>query len=318
MRIREGPEFHQNKNEGRQFCVSAPTGRGCVPCLLKPAHYNQPRMTINISATSALVLNWTDPETWQTHQAADYMRKLDLADGQPLLDLFSEEENFMHTQTISGRKYFMKSKVFAFLDQLQQQGRKGQVLILAAGIAPMSVEVAARFPSSMVFDVDKYNIREKQNLIGGQPGNIRFCECDITNPAELDKALAREGFRAGEPTIAILEGIIYYLSPADLGNLLNYLCGLNAVVAGEFCLHPDQVNEKTRCFPANVFSMIKEHAKLDFITFHSDETIKELFREAGFASVSLTNLQQIQKQRTGNEHPFILPDMCWIRALFAV
>lgn len=274
-------------------------------------------MNINISATSALVLNWTDRKIWQTHPAAAYMDKLDLSEGQSLLDLFSKDENFMHTQTISCRKFFIRNKVCSFLEELQRQGKRGQVLILAAGLAPMSLEIAARYPSSTVFDVDQYNMPEKQMLIGGQLPNIRFCACDITNVRKLDEALVREGFRSDVPVMTILEGIIYYLTKDALGNLLRYLSRMNSVVVAEFGLIPEQVNEKTRFFLENVFATIKQQAKLDFITFYSDEAMSDLIRCAGFASVTLTNFQTIQKERTGNEYPFAEPDSSWIKAVYA-
>ncbi len=274
-------------------------------------------MQLNISATSALVLNWTDQKTWQTTHAVDYLRKLDLSEGKRLLDLFSEEEHFMHTQTISCRKFYIKSKVFSFLETLQRQGKRGQVLILAAGLAPLSVEIAARFPSSLIVDVDQYNMAEKQRLIDGQLANIRFCACDITDVRKLDKVLVRAGFRSDQPVMTILEGIIYYLKPDALGDLLRYLSGMNSAVVGEFGLAPERVNEKTRFFLENVFATIKQQAKLDFITFYSDEAMSDLSRRAGFASVALTNFQKIQKERTGSEYPFAELDSSWIKAVYA-
>ena len=103
-----------------------------------------------------------------------------------MLERFSEEENFMHTQTVSCRKFFVKKTVCDFLERLQHEGRSGQVVILAAGLAPMSVEIASLFPESTVFDVDLHNMREKQVLLGGRVPNIAFCECDITDVEKLD------------------------------------------------------------------------------------------------------------------------------------
>lgn len=37
-------------------------------------------MAASISATSALVLNWTDPKIWQPPAIAEYMRGMDLSD----------------------------------------------------------------------------------------------------------------------------------------------------------------------------------------------------------------------------------------------
>ena len=49
-------------------------------------------MSVSISATSALVLNWTDDKIWKSALAAEYMRELDLSEGQSLLERFSSRD----------------------------------------------------------------------------------------------------------------------------------------------------------------------------------------------------------------------------------
>jgi len=245
------------------------------------------------------------------------MRNLDLSEGQSLLERFSEEENLMHTQTVSSRKFFVRKTVCGFLERVQREGRSGQVVILAAGLAPMSVEIASLFPASAVFDVDMYNMREKQQLLGDRLPNIAFSECDIADIEKLDSVLAGGGFRKEEPTIAVLEGILYYLSPTALRNVLGYLSKNRATVVGEFGLKPELVNEDTRIHLLDVFAKIQDQVKMDGATFYSDDSISGLLREAGFGSVTLHNFQLIQKERTGAEYPFTSPDSSWIKGFFA-
>jgi O-methyltransferase involved in polyketide biosynthesis len=274
-------------------------------------------MQTSISATSALVLNWTDPALWQTPLAAEYMRGLDLGEGRSLLEQFSGEENFMHTQTVSCRKFFMKKTVCAFLERLLRENRSGQVVILAAGLAPLSAEIASLFPSSAVFDVDIHNMPEKRKLLGSRASNIAFCECDITDIEKLDAALASAGFRKEEPAIAVLEGIIYYLAPAALRNILAYFSGIRAAVVGEFGLKPESVNEATRPHLLSAFKKIQGTVNLESVTFYSDESIAALLRDSGYESATLHNFQPIQKERTGEEFPFVSPDSSWIKAFSA-
>ena len=274
-------------------------------------------MSVSISATSALVLNWTDGKIWKSALAAEYMRELDLSEGQSLLERFSDEENLMHTQTVSCRKFFVRRTVCEFLERLQREGKSGQVVILAAGLAPLSAEIASLFPESAVFDVDLHNMREKQELLGGRASNIAFCECDITDVAKLDATLAAAGFRKGEPTIAVLEGILYYLTPDTLGKILSYLSEFKAAAVGEFGLQPESVNKKTRVHLLSAFAKIQGEVNLDFVTFYSDDAITKLLRNAGFGSVSLHNFQPMQKERTGDDFPFTAPDSSWIRAFRA-
>jgi hypothetical protein len=51
---------------------------------------------MKISATSTLVLNWSDQNLWQRQQTIAYNAQLDLSEGEQLFKLFSEEETFMH------------------------------------------------------------------------------------------------------------------------------------------------------------------------------------------------------------------------------
>jgi len=148
--------------------------------------------------------------------------------------------------------------------------------------------------------------------------NIAFCECDITDIAQLDAALAGAGFRKGEPTIAVLEGILYYITPGALRNVLRYLAENQAIAVGEFGLKPHLVNEVTRVHLLNVFEKIQGQVNLDFVTFYSDESIKGLLQDAGFGSVTLHNFQPMQRERTGDVFPFTSPDSSWIKGFFAV
>src|SRR5260221_8741495 len=103
-----------------------------------------------ISATSALVLYWTLPEIWTTDNARNYFEHLDLSEGKPLYDAFGDLENYMLTQGITNRKYFVRKHILSFLKDCEQDNRNGQVIVLAAGIAPLSAEIATLFPKCTV------------------------------------------------------------------------------------------------------------------------------------------------------------------------
>ena len=272
---------------------------------------------MKISATSTLVLNWTDSNLWQSRETVNYNQKLDLSEGEPLFKLFSEEETFMHTQAVSGRKYFMKKRVLGFLEELRNQGESGQVIILAAGLAPLSVEIASLFPTCRVFDVDKFLMDEKKELINGKPSNIEFIECDITDLTVFRDKLLNHNFQLDKPTIAVMEGIIYYLPTDSFKNILNFLQKNNIVFVGDFCLKPELVNEKTRFYLTDVFRKIKEEVLLDFINFYLAEETTNLLQEAGYKKISVSNMQQIQEERVGEKNPFSEKNSCWVMNIYA-
>ena len=272
---------------------------------------------MKISATSTLVLNWTDQNVWQSAETSAYSSKLDLSEGEPLFKLFSDEETFMHMQAVSGRKYFMKQRITHFLEELETRGESGQVIILAAGLAPLSIEIASLFPSSQVFDVDQYLMSEKKELVKNNPSNIEFIECDITNVSALNENLLNHGFKSDAPTIAVMEGIIYYLSTDSFKNILSFLNNNNMVFAGDFCLKPELVSEKTRYYLTDVFRKIKAEVNLDFINFYSPEEITSLLSDAGYKNINLSNMQQIQEERVGETNPFIETNSSWVMNISA-
>lgn len=272
---------------------------------------------MKISATSTLVLNWTDSKLWQSPETLNYNQQLDLSEGEPLFKLFSEEETFMHTQAVSGRKYYMKKRLVGFLEVLSNQGESGQVIILAAGLAPLSVEIASLFPTCRVFDVDKFLMGEKKELINGKPANIEFIECDITDLSSFKDKLLNHNFKFDKPTIAVMEGIIYYLPSDSLKRILNFLKKNNIAFVGDFCLKPELVNEKTRFYLTDVFRKIKEEVTLDFINFYSAEEITDLLKEAGYKKITVSNMQQIQEERVGDKNPFSEKNSCWVLNIYA-
>ena len=272
---------------------------------------------MKISATSALVLNWTDPALWKSPEAIAYNQNLDVSEGEKLFQLFSAEESFMHLQSVSGRKYFMKNTVCNFLDALHKQDLSGQVLILAAGLAPLSIEIASLFPSCQVFDVDKYLMHDKHTLVNGEPQNIEFIACDITDLSSLQEQLTKHDFNKDKPSIAVMEGIIYYLPLDGLKSIMKFLRQNHMAFACDICLKPELVHVQTRKYVSDVFRKIKDEVGLDFINFYSAEEITSLLEDAGYTKIRVTNMQHIQKERTGDQYPFTETDSCWVMTVYA-
>jgi len=271
---------------------------------------------MKISATSALVLNWTEDELWETPEAQRYFRRLDLSEGEPLLALFSKDEHTMHSHAVSNRKFFMKQQIVRFLASLPP-ATAGQVLILAAGLTPLSLEIASLYPVSRVFDVDRFLMKAKEKLTPPALANIEFVECDITDVGRLDDGLRAHGFDPAKPTIAVLEGIIYYITTAAFGDVLTYLSVHHVRIAGDFCLKPALVIPEHRKYAIEVFRKISEMVKLDFVTFYSDEEIAKTVSDAGFQTVNFTGMHEVQKQRTANYAPFEARDSGWLKLLSA-
>jgi O-methyltransferase involved in polyketide biosynthesis len=265
-----------------------------------------------ISATSALVLNWTSKEIWKSKNALAYLEGLDLSEGDKLLERFDSEERFMQTQTVSNRKFFVRKQAMAFLKGCQDQDKTGQVIILAAGIAPLSVEIASFFPDSLVFDVDKYGMDEKEKYLNHICPNIRFIPCDITDIPLLEKKLIQDGYNVQNPSLLILEGITYYLSENDLRNILYFFANIHSHLIADFVLKPEYTDIKNRAFGVEVFGKIQESVGLEFVNFYAPDYFMNMLKTAGFENAERITMDEIQLERTGEKHPFDFDKSGWI------
>jgi O-methyltransferase involved in polyketide biosynthesis len=265
-----------------------------------------------ISATSALVLNWTSKEIWESKNAREYFEGLDLSEGNNLLNRFDEQECYMHTQSVTNRKYFVRKYTLEFLNTCQNENKKGQVIILAAGIAPLSVEIASLFPKSLVFDVDKYSMSEKEKYLNNICPNIKFIDCDITNIKLLKEKLLQHGWNPAQPVLLIMEGITYYLLENDLKNIFDFFGNHHSLMIADFFLTPEYTNAKNRIFGVEVFRKIKEDVGLDFVNFYDPEYFMALVKGCGFKNAKRYTMDEIQLERTGQKVPFDFEEPGWI------
>lgn len=267
---------------------------------------------LKIAATSALVLNWTSPSVWKTEPAQQYTLHLNLSEADRLLDLFNKEEQRMHTECVSGRKYFMRKCAISFVEKCQQAQQPAQIIILAAGIAPLSVELAALFPQIKIFDVDRDLMAEKEQMLNGQFNNIQFLSCDISQLEELSRQLVERGWNKQHPTLVILEGIIYYLQEQDLKNILDYFSKNNTEIACDFALEAEYVDMPNRTFGLEVFRKIEAATGIPKVRKYAPDYFIEILNHYGFRNFQLLTSASIQKERTGNTAPFEGPNSSWI------
>ena len=264
-----------------------------------------------ISDTSALVLNFTSPDIWKSKNARVYFDKLDLSSADDLLKMFDEEELYMQTQLVSNRKYFVRKKIIEFLEKNNSQNHSAQVIILAAGIAPLSVEIASLFPTCKVFDIDKYQMQDKNKFLDNLCPNIQFIEVDITDLQGLTTKLTALGWNEHEPSLLVMEGIIYYISENDLKSIFNKFAPVAGLI-GDFCLKPEWVNEKTRKFGVDVFRKIKETTGVEYTNFYDPLHFTGLLKKCGFSNPEIITMNLIQFERTGKLAPFNNDDSGWI------
>ena len=264
-----------------------------------------------IADTSALVLNWTSKDIWKSKNAQDYFAGLDLSAADILFQTFNEREKFMHTQAVSNRKFFVRKCAVEFLERCKSEHVTGQVVILAAGIAPLSVEIASLYPESRVFDVDKYLMNDKERYLNNVCRNINFIECDVTDIELLKEKLTERGWSNGLPGLLIMEGITYYLMENDLRTVLTFFAGNNCKLVCDFWLKPECVNEANRVYGVEVFRIVQESIGLEFLTFYKPDYYMSLVKLCGFKHPKRFTMGDIQMERTGEKTPFDYDEPGW-------
>ncbi|MGI8951007.1 MAG: class I SAM-dependent methyltransferase [Chitinophagaceae bacterium] len=265
-----------------------------------------------ISDTSALVLNWTSKNVWQSKNAKDYFNNLDLSAADVLYKRFDKHLDFVQRQILTNRKFFVRKCVVEFLEQCKIKNVIGQVVILAAGIDPLSVEIASLYLNSKVFDIDKYSLKEKEKCLNGTCPNIKFIQCDITNIELLKKCLAENGYNFSEPGIMVLEGITYYLTENELRNVLTFFAASNSKMVCDFGINPECVDEDKRALGIEIVSKIVETVGLEFMNCYEPAYFMKLVEQCGFKNAQRFKVENIQQQRTGEINPFEGNESAWV------
>lgn len=265
-----------------------------------------------ISDTSALVLNWTSKNIWKSKHAQDYFDSLDLSAADPLFKRFDKKENFLQTQLLNNRKFFVRKCTVEFLEKCKSENVTGQVIILAAGIDPLSVEVASLYPNSIIFDVDKYAMNEKEKYLNNVCPNIRFIECDIINIELLKETLTAKGWNTDMPCILIMEGITYYLHENDLRNVLTFFAGAVTDFVCDFGLKPEFVNEQNRVHGVEIRRKIIESVGLEFMNCYDPHYYMSVLKQCGFKNSQRVTMKHIQTERTGESAPFDSDESAWV------
>ena len=265
-----------------------------------------------ISDTSALVLNWTSKDVWKSDNARKYFESLDLTSADSLYKRFDEQMNLIQTHLLTNRKFFIRKCVVDFLEQCKTKNEPGQVIILAAGIDPLSVEIASLYPYSKVFDVDKYSMQEKEKHLNGISSNIKFIECDITNTKLLKENLLQNGWDENQSSIVIIEGITYYLTEEELKKIFAFFAQHVSNFACDFGINPECVIEKNRMIGVEIVSKVTQMVNIEFMNCYTPDCFLELIEQSGFENVQRFKMAEIQKERTGEITPFEEGESAWV------
>lgn len=271
----------------------------------------------NISSTSAMVLVWLGKKFYTHANTLKYFNHLDLTEGELLAkELTSIWDSY--DEVIKNRKFAIKHFAFDFLSK----NTKAQVVILAAGLDPLSVEIASYFPEAKIFDTDMDNMQIKKDLVNQTTDvdNVQFVTADITKSENFKNSLIQSGWEKNKNTLLIAEGITYYLNEEDLWEMPKCFSSSdnsNAFIM-EYMLPLSLVDEKFCHIPMAVFEKLSKIFNLNEITEYTEDIIEKRLLEINGKLQTTWSFLDMEKNRTNKQKLFHKKEEGWVQVSYSL
>jgi O-methyltransferase involved in polyketide biosynthesis len=269
---------------------------------------------IHISGTSALVLLWGGKEAYKSKLAQKYLEQLNLSSGYELYNECSKIWEH-YNEILRNRKF----GVFNFVESILSEDSDYQVVILAAGIAPLSLDIIERFPDAKVFDIDIENMQMKKKLFhevseGRFNNSVQFIESDITNKDILKQSLVNHGWDKNKKSIVIAEGISYYITEDELWKAFSLFQSQDRsnFIILESRVPQEKVCEARRDIQERVWQYLTSALTLKFVTRYFDEKVKEYADKINAEVIEKHTMKDIEMLRFDRNEIFPTDDSGWI------
>ncbi|WP_160714107.1 class I SAM-dependent methyltransferase [Chitinophaga solisilvae] len=207
------------------------------------------------------------------------------------------------------RKKFIREAV---RERLQQQAPQ-QVIILGAGLDPLSLHLLETYPGSIsrILEVDNGYITEKKKIydkILQEDSPLQLILCDITDTVKLYATLGQHGFQPGEPAVIVFEGVIAYITNEEFTGIMQLFQtdDLRNMIAMNYTIREDTVPEKFLPVHHQVIALLEQHISGRF-NLHNKTSLLALITELGGIPDRLESLSETEKRLTGRNQVFHEP-----------
>ena len=209
---------------------------------------------IFLSPTSALVLLWDRNASYRSRLSRRYLSLLDLTAGKKLFAACHKIWPH-YAENIRNRKYC----IFELAKNALR--REMQVVILGAGIAPLSRELQSHFTGTKIFDIDLSLMSVKKRLVEKvlpRQSAICFVTADASNLRQLSGNLSAAGWEKKKPSLVIIEGLSYYIFQKSLRGIFELFRSTNRQnqVIVEYLVPAEEILKERRRVPGQVIAAI--------------------------------------------------------------
>ncbi len=264
-----------------------------------------------ISSTSALVLLWCQGRCYSSDTAKRYLDNLNLENG---LFLHNECNKIWshYNEVIINRKY----AIFDLIKSSINQNKKlDQLIILGAGLAPLSLECKTQFENLNIFDIDIDNMEQKREIVSQMNeyglNDIKFITADIEDAKNLEISLLQNGFIPDKPSIIIVEGISYYISAESLGKITSLFESADNTsrVIIDYLIPQKNILKERQFIPEHIFGLIQKQCNLPDIKKYNYNDFKNRFHAK---LISIFTMKEIEKNRKHRNVYFPTNESGWI------
>jgi O-methyltransferase involved in polyketide biosynthesis len=275
---------------------------------------------IRLEPTAALVMRWARP-IYRSGPGSAFLGSLDLSSGEELHRRCATICDW-YGEVICNRKYFIRRRIG---ELVSDTGAPCRLVILAAGRSPLALEMLASCGGKLsgVIEADITGMAEKQDLYAtvapGCEGRIRCLDGDLTDDGDIRAMFGNADPGPASPTIVLMEGISYYLTPDELGGILRPFRSpdrSNRVII-EYLVPCRQVALPRRRIPQGIFGIIREACGIPRIWCHTPESLAALVDSPDGGLEEVVTMQQMEHCRTGANRYFRTRESGWIECAVA-
>jgi len=260
----------------------------------------------DLEPTAALVMIWAR-DLYRTGSAARFYSCLDLTAGEHMRQE-CEAICPWYGEVILNRKWFIRHLAAGFVADASSPC---QVVIPAAGKSPLALELldACKDKIVSVIELDIAGMEEKQHLYEratpAHAEKIRCVPADLSDRSGTAGAVAGAGYDPDLPTVVVLEGVSYYISPAVLAGIIPLFASPDhrnrAVV--EYMLPCRLVSDDRRKIPRGIWRIINRDCNPGKTVTYSPDELEQALTHAGCDHVVQHSMHKIERSRTGTSPP---------------
>jgi O-methyltransferase involved in polyketide biosynthesis len=278
---------------------------------------------ISLEPTAALVIDLAGKFYDEDPLTKEFVKNLDLSSGLRMIDDYKKSGIYDLTrELISNRKFIIREAV---LNAVRQNSSPAQVLILAAGKAPLALELLEREDGKIakIYEVDTASLDEKKALyqkISPELCNrVAFFQGDIRGQ-NLMENLAKIGFDPSLYTVIVLEGITHYVTENELAKTLGAFASPDHkqhCVVIDFGPPYQQIAPRIQPIAREAYRIIEDDCYLQPMTKHTAGELGKIFQEIGGAVIHHYTISDIEKMRTGRNEFFPEKNSGWLEYMVA-